>query len=73
MKVRIDNTKCKNPDKCMRCVQICSAKVFVLTPIIEGKSAYENYVEIKVLFKDMCNGCMKCVELCPEKCINIEF
>jgi ferredoxin len=72
MKIKIDNTKCKNPDNCMKCVQICPTKIFVLNPTAE-KSSYVKTCEIKVLFKDMCDACMKCVEVCPEKCISIEF
>lgn len=73
MKIKIDNNQCKNPDNCMKCVQICPAKVFVLKPIIGKKRFYVKTCEIKALFRDMCNGCMDCVEICPEKCISIEF
>ena len=73
MKIKIDNNQCKNPDNCMKCVQVCPAKVLVLKPIIEKKRSYVKTCEIKALFRDMCNGCMECVEICPEKCISIEF
>lgn len=73
MKFTIDNTRCKNPDTCMKCIQICPAKVFVLKPILEKKTSYVMTFKINALFKDTCNGCMKCVEICPEKCIHIEF
>ena len=49
MKIKIDNNKCKNPDKCMKCVQVCPAKVFILKPIIEKKSSNAGGVEIKVV------------------------
>jgi ferredoxin len=35
-----------------------------------------NYVkkwEIKAIFRDLCNGCMECVEICPEQCITVKF
>lgn len=73
MKIKIDSNKCKNPDVCLKCVQVCPAKIFVLKPIIEKSDSYANTCEIKVLFKDMCNGCMECVELCPEQCILVKF
>ena len=73
MKIKIDNKKCKHPDVCMKCVQVCPAKIFVLKPIITKRSAYNNKVMIEALFKDTCNGCMECVEACPEQCINLEF
>ena len=72
MKIKIDSNKCKHPDKCMKCVQVCPAKVFVLKPV-EKKSSYANGWEISALFKDLCNGCMKCVEMCSEKCIKVIF
>ena len=72
MKIKIDNNKCKNPDECMKCVQVCPAKVFVLKPV-EKKSSCVKKWKIKALFKDMCNGCRGCVEVCPEQCIKIEF
>ena len=57
----------------MKCVQVCPAKVFVLKPIIEKNGSYVTSCKIKALFKDMCNGCMKCVEICPEQCISVKF
>jgi ferredoxin len=47
--------------------------VLVLKPIKEKKRSYIKSVEIKAVFKDMCNGCMECVEICPEQCILVEF
>ena len=72
MKIKIDNNKCKNPEKCMKCVQVCPAKVFVLKPV-KKESSYAKRYEISALFKDLCNGCMDCVEVCPEKCIRVIF
>ena len=71
--IKIDDDMCKNQDKCIKCVLICPAKVFVLKQTIEKKSAYAKGVKIRALFKDMCNGCMECVQICPEKCISIDF
>ena len=73
MKIKIDSNKCKNPDNCRKCVQICPAKVLVLKPIIGGKGSHVKTCEIKALFREMCDGCMECVEVCPEQCISIEF
>jgi NAD-dependent dihydropyrimidine dehydrogenase PreA subunit len=73
MKIKIDCNKCKNPDDCLKCVQICPAKIFVLKPGRAKENPYTKSVEIKAMFKEMCNGCMECVEICPEQCISIEF
>jgi len=73
MKIKIDNHKCKNPDACVKCVLVCPAKVLVLKPKREKEGLYTKRMEIKALFKDMCDGCMDCVEVCPEHCINVEF
>lgn len=68
----MDNKKCRNPESCMKCVQVCPAKIFVLKPT-DRKSSYVKRYEIKVLFKDMCNGCLECIEVCPEECIQVDF
>ena len=74
MKIKIDSNKCKNPDECMKCVQVCPAKIFILKPRgTKKRSAHAKKWEIKVLFKDLCNGCMECVKVCPEQCISVEF
>lgn len=72
MKIKI--AKCTNPEKCLKCVQACPAYVLVLKPI--GTKKMSDYVEkwgIRAIFKDRCDGCMECVEICPEKCISIDF
>lgn len=48
--------------------------IFVLKPV--GTEKLSDAVEkwkIKAIFKDFCNGCMKCVDVCPEECISIKF
>ena len=72
MKIKISN--CTDPKNCMKCVEVCPAKIFVLKPI--GTKKMSNYVkkwEIKAIFKNLCNGCMECVEVCPEQCITVKF
>ena len=71
MKIRIDSTLCKMPDTCMKCVQACPAKIFVIKP--SGTNLVDEKYETVVLFKDLCSGCMKCVEACPRACIHLEF
>lgn len=72
MKIKISN--CTNPESCLKCIQACPAYILVLKPIGTKKmSEYVKKWEIRAIFKDRCNGCMKCVEICPEQCIRIEF
>jgi ferredoxin len=74
MKIKIDKLKCKNPDTCMKCIQICPVKIFVLQPIGAPKmSSYVKTWRIKTICEAMCNGCMECAEICPEQCIRVEF
>lgn len=71
LKIKVDN--CNNPKSCIKCVQACPAKIFILKPI--GTKKLSDHVEkwrITTIFKDLCNGCMKCIEVCPENCIKIE-
>ena len=72
MKIKVDGTRCEHPDRCMRCVMVCPAKVIVLKPIV-GKKSTAAVGEICSLFTDLCNGCLKCEEVCPENCIRIVF
>ncbi len=72
MKIEIGD--CNDPKSCIKCVQECPVKIFVLKPIgTKNMSCYVKEWRIKAIFKDMCNGCMKCVEACPENCIKVEF
>ena len=72
MKIKIKN--CLNPRSCMKCVNICPAKIFVLKPIGAPKIGKNvKKWEIKAIFTDFCNGCLSCVDICPERCIKVEF
>ncbi|RLG39136.1 MAG: hypothetical protein DRN91_00685 [Candidatus Alkanophagales archaeon] len=65
--------KCKDPKICMKCIRACPAKVLVLKPISDRTNPHPRVEkwEINVMFKDLCNRCMKCVEVCPKSCIEI--
>jgi formate hydrogenlyase subunit 6/NADH:ubiquinone oxidoreductase subunit I len=55
----------------MKCVRICPANIFVIKP--SETNSVGDKCEIAVLFKALCNGCMKCIEACPHGCIHLEF
>ena len=58
----------------MKCIEVCPAKIFVLKPMGTKKlSDYAEKWEIRAVFKEMCNGCLECVRVCPEQAIHIEF
>ncbi len=74
MVIKIKVVECNEPKKCSKCVKSCPAKVLVLKPT--GTKKLSDYVKkwyIRPLYKNYCNGCMRCVELCPENCIKIEL
>ncbi|MBR9705530.1 hypothetical protein GOV14_00695 [Candidatus Pacearchaeota archaeon] len=72
MKIRIES--CNDPKKCVKCVQICPGKILVLAPkIVINKNKQKTKWKIKALFTDLCDGCMKCVNVCYENRIKIEL
>lgn len=71
MKIKVN---CSDPIDCVKCIHECPAKIFVLKPLgTKRMSSYAEKWEIVALFKEFCNGCMKCVTICPKKNIEVNF
>lgn len=63
-----------DPRECAKCLQICEPKLFLLHQTIGVKE--EDSLDPKIwrvtpLYPSLCTKCMKCVEICPEKAINV--
>lgn len=73
LRIRIDETRCINPDLCRRCMRSCSPKVFAIAPRVEAtlETAARPAI-IWVSNPDHCTLCMRCVEECPGGAIKIE-
>ena len=79
-KITVDLTKCTVPFLCKKCLQICPAAIFNVSRVMQKEKRLEemdpridgNYV----LFagrRDKCNGCNRCIEVCPVNAIKIDM
>lgn len=72
MKIHI--LDCSSPEKCCKCVQVCPMNVLVLKPTGTKKmSPIVKKWKVKAVFKNMCNGCNKCMGVCSDNYIKIEL
>ena len=62
----IRKEKC-NTTMCNRCVKFCPASRKDMPVIFIGRNKKATVVE------ELCNGCGKCVRICPEKAIEMKF
>lgn len=73
-RISVDEAKCTNPLGCRKCLLICPTQVLNARP----KSPPQKYREIDSGdFRIMpvhllnCSVCMDCVNICPEKAIQV--
>ena len=78
--IKWDGSKCLTPLLCKKCLQICPTAVFRSgrygTTYERGKEyspSDPGHYKILPEWIDLCIGCMKCVEQCPEDAIEIEY
>jgi NAD-dependent dihydropyrimidine dehydrogenase PreA subunit len=71
MDISIDQSRCQEPEKCGRCLQVCSPQVFVIHPL-ETDAVIPNRWMITPIWTGLCIGCNACVEECPRQAITIE-
>ncbi|MBI4596059.1 MAG: 4Fe-4S dicluster domain-containing protein [Candidatus Tectomicrobia bacterium] len=71
--INIDNDKCPSPMVCGKCLNVCPAVVMGAVPRYVEKfreTPSKDYMLV-VMSRPSCSTCMRCVEVCPEKCITI--
>ncbi len=79
IKISIDYALCGDghrvdPRACARCLRACGPAVFTLHQSfgIPEKDPYDpQFWRISVLWPTLCTRCMKCVEVCPERAIQV--
>jgi len=73
--IEIDQDRCISPMNCGKCLQACPAVVLLCIPTYNEKfrECHDDDFQVMVHNRPACTGCMKCVEVCPEDCIRIEF
>jgi ferredoxin len=79
IKIEIDHGICGDghrvdPRACGKCLRACAPAVFSLHQSfgVTEKDPFDPQLwSISVLWPTLCNRCLKCVEICPEKAIRI--
>ena len=74
-KIKIDYSKCQQPENCAKCLQVCQPAVFSL--VFTDKD-YHDPKDWKVVpvFPMLCicdNDSKSCVENCPKQAINVKL
>ena len=82
-KIRIDYTKCGteggiDPRDCSKCLGVCDTAVFLRHQDMKLEKQEKNPQDpqlwkITPVWPSVCTRCMKCVEICPEKAINVSW
>ena len=74
LKIRIDYSKCQQPDDCGKCLQVCQPAVFSLIFTDKDYHDPKNW-KVVPMFPMLCvldDKCNFCVNVCPESAISIK-
>jgi NADH-quinone oxidoreductase subunit I len=71
IKITVDYNKCKKPEDCRLCLQVCSPAVFNLIFTDKDHHDPKNWKVVPV-FPFLCIDCGLCVEKCPNNAITIK-
>lgn len=74
--IKIDQQRCLMPFACKQCIQVCPTAVFGVyeTKMVrmEETDKYEpGTYRLRVVYRDKCSGCNRCVEVCPENALTV--
>ena len=71
-KIKVNYTKCTNPEECKICLKLCQPAVLILT---FTDTDYYNPKNWKLVpaFPGLCIGCNLCVEQCPQQAITVKI
>lgn len=71
VEILIDRTKCVEPEKCGRCLKVCSPQIFAIHPE-EEDAVYPRKWAVDPLWVTFCIQCNLCVKECPEHAISLK-
>ena len=79
MKIKIDTSLCREPEICGKCLNNCPTGVFFLHVLgkFSSKPEFQKTIDkllykVEPRFKELCNLCMVCVDICPLKAIFVQ-
>ncbi|KYK37695.1 MAG: 4Fe-4S dicluster domain-containing protein [Theionarchaea archaeon] len=70
IEIEVDHQRCTEPEKCGRCLKVCSPQVFALHPAEEDVTNPSRWM-VDPVWVSFCIQCNRCVEECPEHAITI--
>lgn len=71
VKIKIDYSKCTQPEECRKCLNVCEPAVFNLV-FLDKEYTDPKIWKVVPVFTQLCNGCNLCVEICPKKAIFVK-
>ena len=80
-KIKIDYSKCGpegkvDPRDCSKCLNVCDPFVFLKHEDLKYKEENINDPQhwlVTAVWPSVCNRCFKCVDICPEKAITVNW
>lgn len=80
-RISIDYSRCGDgtgvdPRSCCACLRACKPAVFLLHETLGAmeQNPYDPQKwRVTPLWPDLCNGCMKCAELCPQGAVTVKY
>jgi NAD-dependent dihydropyrimidine dehydrogenase PreA subunit len=71
-KIKVDYSKCTNPEDCKICLGLCQPAVLILTFTDKDYHNPKNWIIVPI-FPGLCIGCNLCVDQCPEQAISVKI
>lgn len=86
VKFKFDQTKCilpydpeeLRPTKCLKCLDVCPNSLLIFRPLKEKSEdgapvKFEIYMTFRSYGNKFCPDCLRCVNICPEKALELKF
>ena len=71
-KIKIDYNKCKKPEDCRKCLNVCPTAVFNLYFTDKDHHDPKNW-KVDAVFPQLCTNCQACIEICSQNAITIKI
>jgi len=76
--ILVNSDLCTTPYECKKCIRICPQAVFQVRPakmvkFQETDASEPGSFRIRVDYGDKCTVCNRCVDVCPNKAVQIVY